>query len=117
MHDAEGQGNLYIWSIIQSVKPFSCTVLIDGQAIYSLAPTALKKLKKALSLELSAFNDGKLPSCWNNNNLDKFFSGWNVAKVYELEMRKMLKKLPMKQWLQKKSNKNALNLGFFPEKQ
>jgi hypothetical protein len=32
-------------------------------------------------------------------------------------MRKMLKKLPMKQWLQKKSNKNALNLGFFPEKQ
>ncbi len=40
----------------------SMQVLIDGRALYSLATTALKIGKKALSVELSAYKDGKLPT-------------------------------------------------------
>jgi hypothetical protein len=50
----------------------SMQVLIDGRALYSLATTALKIGKKALSVELSAYKDGKLPSGWNDEDLDKF---------------------------------------------
>jgi hypothetical protein len=48
----------------------STPVIIDGRAIFSLAQNALKNGKKALSLEKSAYVDGKLPSEWNDDNLD-----------------------------------------------
>jgi hypothetical protein len=40
----------------------STPVIIDGRAIFSLAQNTLKNGKKALSLEKSAYVDGKLPS-------------------------------------------------------
>ena len=66
----------------------STQVLIDGRAIYSLATTALKNGKKALSVELSAYKDGKLPSGWNDEDLDKFILDgmWTMltgAPVYD----------------------------------
>jgi hypothetical protein len=39
--------------------------------IYSLAQNALKHGKKALSIEMAVYVDGKLPSGWNDNDLDE----------------------------------------------
>jgi hypothetical protein len=50
----------------------STSVLIDGRAIYTLATTALRNGKKALAIEKSAYKDGKLPSGWNDDDLDGF---------------------------------------------
>ncbi len=66
----------------------STQVLIDCRPIYSLATTALKNGKKVLSVELSAHKDGKLPSGWNDEDLDKFILDgmWTMltgAPVYD----------------------------------
>ena len=49
----------------------STPVIMDGRSIFSLAQSALKNGKKALSVEKSAYVDGKLPSGWNDNDLDQ----------------------------------------------
>jgi hypothetical protein len=46
-------------------------VLADGRLIYSLAQNALKHGEKALSIETSLYVDGKLPSGWNDDDLDE----------------------------------------------
>ena len=48
----------------------STSVLADGRLLYSLAQNALKHGKKALSIEMAAYVDGKLPSGWNDDDLD-----------------------------------------------
>jgi hypothetical protein len=48
----------------------STSVLADGRLFYSLAQNALKRGKKAFSIEKAAYNDGKLPSGWNDDDLD-----------------------------------------------
>ena len=48
----------------------STSVLADGRLLYSLAQNALKHGKKALSIETAAYVDGKLPSGWNEDDLD-----------------------------------------------
>ena len=68
----------------------STQVLIDGQAIYTLAMNALKNGKKALSFEQSAYKDGKVPSGWNNDDLDDYILDgmWRMltgAKVIDVE--------------------------------
>jgi hypothetical protein len=65
-------------------------VLIDGRAIYTLATNALKNGKKALSIEQSAYKDGKLPSGWNDEDLDCFILDgmWRMltgSTVYDVE--------------------------------
>jgi hypothetical protein len=49
----------------------STSVLADGRLIYSMAQNALKHGKKALSIEMDAYVDGKLPSGWNDDDLDQ----------------------------------------------
>jgi hypothetical protein len=46
-------------------------IVIDGRAIFTLAQSALRNGKKALSVEQSAYVDGKLPSGWNDDDLDE----------------------------------------------
>jgi hypothetical protein len=48
----------------------STSVLADGRLLYSLTQNALKHGKKALSIETAAYIDGKLPSGWNEDDLD-----------------------------------------------
>jgi hypothetical protein len=45
-------------------------VLADGRLLYSLTRNALKHGKKALSIEMAAYIDGKLSSGWNDDDLD-----------------------------------------------
>ncbi len=49
----------------------STSMLADGRLIYSMAQNALKHGKKALSIEMDAYVDGKLPSGWNDDDLDE----------------------------------------------
>ena len=49
----------------------STPVIMDGRSIFSLAQSALRNGKKALSVEKSAYVDGKLPSGWNDDDLDQ----------------------------------------------
>jgi hypothetical protein len=46
----------------------SIPIVIDGRAIFTLAQTALKNGKKVLSVEQSAYVDGKLSSGWNDDD-------------------------------------------------
>jgi hypothetical protein len=45
-------------------------IVIDERAIFTLAQSALKNGKKTLSVEQSAYLDGKLPSGQNDDDLD-----------------------------------------------
>jgi hypothetical protein len=75
-------GTSFTKASISSAKQ-SSSVLIDGRAIYTLAMTALKNGKKALSIKKSAYKDGKLPSGWSDDDLDKFILDgmWRMFKV------------------------------------
>jgi hypothetical protein len=54
-----------------SVTNQKSNILIDGRAIFNMAQSALKQGKKALAIEQSAYVNGKLPSGWNDDALDK----------------------------------------------
>jgi hypothetical protein len=75
-------GTSFTKASISSAKQ-SSSVLIDGRAIYTLAMTALKNGKKALSIEKSVYKDGKLPSGWSDDDLDEFILDgmWRMLKV------------------------------------
>jgi hypothetical protein len=47
-------------------------VVVDGCAILNMAQSALKNGKKALAIKQSAYVNGKLPSGWNDDTLDKY---------------------------------------------
>ena len=46
-------------------------VVVDGRAIFNMAQSVLKHGKKVLAIEQSAYVNGKLPSGWNDDTLDK----------------------------------------------
>jgi hypothetical protein len=54
------------------------SVVIDGRAIFNMAQSVLQHGKKALAIEQPAYVNGKLPSGWNDDTLDKYIL-WYVS--------------------------------------
>ncbi len=47
-------------------------IVINGPAIFNMAQLVLKHGKKAIAVEQLAYVNGKLPSGWNGDTLDKY---------------------------------------------
>jgi hypothetical protein len=67
-------------------------ILIDGWAIFNIAQSTLKLGKKALAIKKLAYVNGKLPSGWNKDTLDKHIldSMWrSLPLTSELDLGKV----------------------------